>query len=126
MAKYRPQVAKELSEKIAKTPKPKEPQRALTRYRNQLRFKNNDTLEVLGEYIKTYGMEKYVKEMMQLEGKDYHAAFSRLAEHFLPKLQKTENTIAITDKIQLNFQPALQVCPHCGRDLYEEPKLKIV
>lgn len=75
-------------------------------------------LNTIADFIKTYGAEKYIGELMKQEGEKFMMNYARVLEHFLPKLQKTESNIKIDEQVKLTFIPPIKVCPHCGKDLY--------
>lgn len=89
----------------------------------QKKIDRTDKEAVLGtvtDFIKTYGAEKYMKELMKQEGDEYMRNFARVLEHFLPKLQKTEASMKVDEQIKLNFTPPVTICPHCGRNIFEQ------
>ena len=77
-------------------------------------------LNTIADFIKTFGAEKYIEELMKQDGDKFMLNYARVLEHFLPKLQKTENNLKVDEQIKISFNPPLTVCPHCGEKLYPE------
>lgn len=67
--------------------KPKGAKSKRTLLKEKLGLKNWSELQ---SFIETHGIEKAVKEMQKLKGKDYMTAFTSLTEFVKPKLARTE------------------------------------
>lgn len=83
------------------------------------RTDKDEVLSTVTDFIKTFGAEKYMKELMKQEGDEYMRNFARVLEHFLPKLQKTEASMKLEEQIRVNLTPPVTICPHCGKNIYE-------